>query len=129
MNNAFHCIGINAYVQWVKKKIRNIPIYFNANYRTERKLVPIMDYCLLHFDALKSFLGVRLHGGSQPNFNFFNVNPQIFQRKVHLTNCLETNFHNIFNVSLRYIRRRNYSGVNGLLREILRHQIEVDNNP
>ena len=28
---------------------------------------------------------------SQPNFNFFNVSPQIFQRnlKAHLTNCLE----------------------------------------
>ena len=51
------------------------------------KLVPIiMDYCLLQFDPLKFFLGVRLHGGFLPNFNFFNVNPQIFQRngKVHL---------------------------------------------
>ena len=64
------------------------------------KLVPIiMDYCLLQFDALKIFLGVRLHGGSQPNFNYFNVNPQIFQRnrKVPHTNCLEINFHNISN--------------------------------
>ena len=44
-----------------KKKKRNTPIYFNTNYRTEMKLVPIiMDYCLLQF-----FLGVRLHGGSQ----------------------------------------------------------------
>ena len=47
-----------------KKKPRNTPIYFNANYRTEIKLVPIiMDYCLLQFDALKFFLGVGLHGG------------------------------------------------------------------
>ena len=64
------------------------------------KLVPIiMDYCLLQFEALKLFLGVRLHGCSLPNFNFFNANPQIFQqnRKVHLSNCLETNFHNISN--------------------------------
>ena len=47
-------------------------------------------------------LGV-LFGGSLPNFNFFNVNPQIFQRnrKVHLRNCLETNFHNIPNISFR----------------------------
>ena len=45
------------------------------------KLVPIiMDYFLLQFDALKLFLGVCLHTVSQPNFNFFNVNPQIFQR-------------------------------------------------
>ena len=30
------------------KKKRNTPIYFNANYRREMKLVPIiMDYCLL----------------------------------------------------------------------------------
>ena len=47
-----------------RKKERNTFIYFNANYRTEMKLVPIiMDYCLLQFDALKFFLGVRLHGG------------------------------------------------------------------
>ena len=74
------------------------------------KLVSIiMDYCLL--TALKFFLRVRPYGGSQPNFNFFNVNPQIFQRnrKVHLTNCLETNFHDISIISLRVIRRRNYS--------------------
>ena len=70
-----------------------------------------MDYCQLQFDALKFLLGVRLQGGSQPNFNYFNVNPQIFQRnrKVHLTKCLETNFHNISNINLRVIRRRNYS--------------------
>ena len=55
-----------------KKKKRNTPIYFNTNNRTEMKLVPInMDYYLLQFDALKFFLWVRLHGGSEPNFNFF----------------------------------------------------------
>ena len=45
------------------------------------------------------------------DFNFLNVDPQIFQqnRKVHLTNCLETNFNNISIISLRVIRRRNYS--------------------
>ena len=94
------------------KQNKKKPIYFNAYYRTEMKLVPtIMDYCLLQYDALKFFLRVRLHGGSRPHFNFFNVNPQTFQRnlKVHLTTYLETNFHNISNVSLRVIRRRNYS--------------------
>ena len=93
-----------------KKKKK--PIYFNLNYRTEMKLVPIIvDKCLLQFDALKFLLGVCLHGEFQLNFNFFNVNPQIFQRnrKVHLSNSLETNFHNISNISLRVIRRRNYS--------------------
>ena len=91
---------------------KNIYINSNTNYRKEMKFVPInMDYCLLQFDALIFFLGVRLHGGSLPNFNFFNVNPQIFQRnrKVHLSNCLETNFHDIPNISLRDIRRGNYS--------------------
>ena len=76
------------------------------------KLVPIiMDYYLFQLDALNFFLGARLHGESQPIFNFFNVNPQIFQRnrKVHLTNCPETNFHDISIISLRVIRRRNYS--------------------
>ena len=52
------------YVQSVKKKKKKTPIYFNTNYCTEMKLVPtIMDYCLLQFDSLKFFLGVRLHGG------------------------------------------------------------------
>ena len=55
-------------------------IYFNTNYRTEMKLVSIiMDYYLLQFDALKFFIGIRLHEGSVPNFNFVNVNPRIYQ--------------------------------------------------
>ena len=76
------------------------------------KQVPIIkDYCPRQFDALKCFLVVRLHGGSQSDFNFFNAKPQIFQRnrKVRLTICLVTNFYNISNTSLRVIRRRNYS--------------------
>ena len=40
------------YVQQVKKKIS---IYFNTNYRTEMKLVPIIMDWLLQFDALKFF--------------------------------------------------------------------------
>ena len=89
---------------------KNTLIFFYTNYRTEMKLVPIIiDYCQLQFDAFKFHLGVRLHGGSQHNFNFFNINPQIFQRnrKVHLSNCLETNFHNIPNIRLKVIRRGN----------------------
>ena len=55
------------------KKERNTPIHFNTNYPTEMNFVAIiMDYCLLQFNALTFFLGVRPHGGSQPNFNFFN---------------------------------------------------------
>ena len=47
------------------KKKRNTPIYFNTNYRTVMKLVPIiMDYYLLQFDASKFFLDVPLHGVS-----------------------------------------------------------------
>ena len=70
----------------------------------EMKLVPIiMDYYLLQFDALKTFLEVHLHGvgESVSNFNFFNINTQIFQQKrnVHLSNCLDTNFQNISNIS------------------------------
>ena len=71
-----------------KKRKKKSSIYFNTNYRTGMKLLSIiMDYCLLQFDALNFFLGVRLHGGSLSNFNFFQVNPQIFQRnrKVHLS--------------------------------------------
>ena len=47
-----------------RKRRQNTSIYTNINYRREMKLVPIiMYYCLLQFDALKFFLGVRLHGG------------------------------------------------------------------
>ena len=61
-----------------KKKKRNTTINSNTKYLREMKLVSInMDYCLLQFDAIKFFLGVHLHGGSQPNINFFNVNLQI----------------------------------------------------
>ena len=80
--------------------------------KKKSKLTPvIINFCLVEFDTLKFFFGVCLHGGSLPNFNFFNVNPPIFLRncKVRLTNCLETNFHNISSISLRVIRRRNYS--------------------
>ena len=76
------------------------------------KLVPIiMDYCLLQFETLKFFFGLRLHGKSLPNFSFFKVNPYTFQRnrKVYLANSLETNFHDIPNISLRDIRRGDYS--------------------
>ena len=56
------------------KKKQNIPINFNTNYRKEIKVIPInMDYCLLQFDTLKFFLGVRLHRGSLHNFNFFLI--------------------------------------------------------
>ena len=95
-----------------RSKKKKKTINSDTNNGREMKLVSInKDFCLLQLDALKFFLGVRLHGGSQPNFNFFNVNPQIFHRnrKVHLTNCLETNFHYISIISLRVIRRWNYS--------------------
>ena len=83
LQNIYICM----YSRSKKKEEKNIPIYFKTNYRTEMKLVPIIvEYCLLQFDALKFFLGVHLHEGSLPNFNFFNVNPQIFERnrKVYL---------------------------------------------
>ena len=95
-----------------KKKKRNTPTNFSTNYRREMKLVPInMNDCLLQFDALKFVLGFRLLAVSVPNFNFFNVKPQMSQRnrKVHRSYWLETNFHNISKVSLRVIRRRNYN--------------------
>ena len=56
-----------------KNKKRNTPIYFNTHYRTEIKLVPIMDY-----RNLKFFLRVFFHVGSLPNFNFFQCKPPKF---------------------------------------------------
>ena len=99
------------YAQSVKNKQTNKktpnPIYFNTSYRTEIKLVPIiMDYCQLQFDAVKFFLGVRQLEESLSNFNFFNITPQNFQqyRKGNISN-----FHKNSNISLRFIRRWNYS--------------------
>ena len=61
------------------KKI-NTPIYSNTNHRKEMKLTLInMDCFLFQFDALKYFLGVRLHKWPPTNFNFFNVNHRIWQ--------------------------------------------------
>ena len=104
--------AIHFFIVQHDKKTKHPYFSFNINYRTEMKMVPIiMDYCLLQFDALKFFLGMRLHGDSLSNFNFFKVKPQIFQRnrKVHLSNSLETNFHDIPNITLRDIKRGNYS--------------------
>ena len=70
-----------------KKEKKNTLIYFNTNYRTEMKPIPInIDYCLLQFDAIQFFLGVRLQGGgeSQPNFNFFKETPKFFNEIVKL---------------------------------------------
>ena len=95
-----------------KKGGGTILFILNTNYCREMKLVPIiMDYSLFQLDALKFFLG-RLSTwgmGVQPNFNIFNVNPQIFKQnlKIHLQNCLDTSFH-ISDISLNDIRCRNY---------------------
>ena len=40
---------------------------------------------LLQFDALKYFLGLRLHGESLSNFNIFNVNLQFFNEIMKFT--------------------------------------------
>ena len=69
-----------------QKKKKNTSINSNINYHREMKPEPInMDYGLLQFDASKFFLGVLLHGGSLPNFNFFNVNFQIENNIVKFT--------------------------------------------
>ena len=71
---------ISSICKEIKKKKKK-SINFKTNYRREMKLALInMDYYLLQFDSLKLFLGVRLHGKSLPNFNFFKLNLQIFQR-------------------------------------------------
>ena len=75
-------------------------MYFNTNFLTEMKLVPIiMDYRLLQFEE-SIYMWIS-------NFNFLSVNLQIYQRnrKVHLSICLETNFQDITNISLRDIRQ------------------------
>ena len=57
-----HFVSTNDMYSRYKK--RNTPIYFNTNYRTEMKLLPVIkDYCLLQFETLKFFLLVSLHGG------------------------------------------------------------------
>ena len=50
-----------------KIKKRNTPIYFDADYRTEMKLVSIIMYCcLLQFDSLNFFLEINLHDDLDP---------------------------------------------------------------
>ena len=70
-----------------------------------------MDYYVLQFDDLKFVLEARLHRRSVPNFNFFNVKAQISHRncKGYHSNCLDANFHNISDISLRDIRCRAYN--------------------
>ena len=84
----------------------------DTHYRREIKLVAInMDYFLLHFDPLKFVLRIRQCGVSVPEFHFFNIKPYVWtqNRKVHRSSCHDTNFHNISDISLRYIMRRNYN--------------------
>ena len=58
----------------------------NTYYRWEMKFIPIsMDYCLLSFDAFKFSLGIRLHEGSSPNFNFSIVNHKLDDEIVKFT--------------------------------------------
>ena len=91
-------------------KKRNTPITNNC---TQMKLVPItMDYCPLQFDPLKFFRDPSTWGGvSLHNFNFFSVNSRAFQRnrEVHLSNCLNANFHSISNISSRVVRHKKCS--------------------
>ena len=78
-------------ISWCTVGKKRNPIYFNTNYRTEMKLVPIiMDYFLLQFDAFKFFLGGPSIWVSLFNFNFININPEIFHQncKLHLSNYL-----------------------------------------
>ena len=41
-----------------------------------------IDYCVLQFNALNFVLGVRLHGGSMPNFNFFQCKAPKFDNEI-----------------------------------------------
>ena len=94
-----------------KKKKREMPINFNANYRREMKHVPIsMDYCLFQFDTLIFFFRVRLYGESAPNFNFFNVNSQIWlrNRKVQAKSAWIKIFKTILNLMAETMTYRRF---------------------
>ena len=109
MHFFYNCLTLYSQPKKTKKKITFVNS--NSNHRRERKLVPVyIDYCLFQFHALKIFLGIRLHSESLPNFNFFNVKPQILplNRKVRHSNCLDINFHKISDFNMRAIRRKNY---------------------
>ena len=70
--------NIDKFIVFKKKKGNS---YSKTNYRREIKLVPIMDYKLLQFVALKFFIGVCLHGGSLNLTNFFKRKPPNFSMK------------------------------------------------
>ena len=79
-------VHIQLIVRTVGQNKKRNTINSVTNYHREMKLVPIiMDYRLFQIDCLKFFLGVHLHRGSLPNFNFFNVNPQFFNEVVKFT--------------------------------------------
>ena len=122
-NSDFICITkenihilLNAYRKKMysrSKKENETPLFISIQIIVQKLNWYQSSWISVYFSLmyLKFFIRVSLHGGSLNNFNFFNVNPQIFQwnRKVHLSNRLESNFHDIPNISLREIRHRNYS--------------------
>ena len=64
------------------KKQTKRPLFFQykLSYKNEAGTNHHGILSISQTDALNFFLGVHLHGGSQSNFNFFNVKPQISQR-------------------------------------------------
>ena len=69
-----------------QKTLLFISIQIVYTYRTEMKLEPlIINYCLLQFNALKFSLGVRLSGGSLPNFKFLQYEPRFFNKIIKFT--------------------------------------------
>ena len=84
-----------------------ISVYFHFMLLKFSKGPSTWGLCL----ALNFSLEISLHGGLYLTLIFFNANLRIWQRnrKVHRSNCLDTNFHIIFDISLRVIRRRNYN--------------------
>ena len=76
-------------VKQVKKEMKQ-------PYSFQNKLLYRNETCTNHHGVLSTsvscfefFLGVRLHGGSLPNFNFFNVNCQIFQQNLKFTSQID----------------------------------------
>ena len=71
-------------------------------------LLSILIWCFKIFHS-----GPSTWGGYLSNFNFFNVNPQIW--KAQWWNCLNTNFRITFDINLKVIRRRNFNSTSSMV--------------
>ena len=90
-----------------KTKQKENTVNSNTNFRRKMKPITINVIIVYLIWCFNYFSGVCLHGGGclYLTSNFFKVSPKIWQqnRKVHLSDSLDTNFYIISNISTRIL--------------------------